>query len=173
MLKIVPADTTSLVEQVVVLAQEYVTWMLAEIHERNPELDVDLFAAAHDYDDVRKKIPGDNVPPFGRMFLALDGDRACGCIALGKLSATVGEMRTLFVRPSCRGAGTGRQLVEALLREARQIGYTHLRLDTLRFMDSAIKLYQSLGFYDIAPYGEAPDGLKPYIRFLEVDLSAQ
>jgi len=172
MLKIVPADTTPLIEQVVVLAQEYATWMLAEVRHRYPELDVDLFAAAHDYDDVRKKIPGDNVPPSGRILLALDGDYSYGCIALGKLSPIIGEVRTLFVRPNNRGAGTGRQLVEALLREARQIGYTHLRLDTLRFMDSALKLYQSLGFYEIPPYGEAPDGLKPYIRFLEVDLSA-
>jgi ribosomal protein S18 acetylase RimI-like enzyme len=171
MLKIVHADTPQLVEHIVAVAQDYVTWMLAEIRQQFPALDVELFATAHDYDDVRKKIPGTNIPPHGCMLLALADEQVCGCIALGKLTDTIGEMRTLYVRPQYRGLGTGKRLVKALIEESRRIGYTHLRLDTLRFMEGAYRLYQSFGFYEIEPYGAVPDMLKPYIRFLEADIT--
>lgn len=94
-----------------------------------------------------------------------------GCVALGKLSDTICEMRTLFVRPAFRGTGMGKQLVEAVLHEAREIGYTHMRLDTLSFMDSALSLYRSLGFHDIEPYRDVSDSLKQRICFLETNLT--
>lgn len=170
MLKIVAADSPDLLQHAITLSQEYVTWMLAAIRENYPELNIAEFAAAHEYDDVHKKFPGEHVPPFGRLLVAIDGGTAAGCIALGRLSDTVCEMRTLFVRPAARGTGAGRQLVETVLAEARAIGYSHMRLDSLRFMEDAYQLYRSLGFYEIAPYRELAESLKPYIRFLEVRL---
>jgi ribosomal protein S18 acetylase RimI-like enzyme len=79
-------------------------------------------------------------------------------------------MRTLFVRPSCRGKGIGRKLVEASLNEARKLGYAYVRLDTLSFMHGALGLYRSLGFYDVSPYRDMPASLKQHIRFLEIKL---
>jgi ribosomal protein S18 acetylase RimI-like enzyme len=88
-------------------------------------------------------------------------------VALGRLTADTAEMRTLFVRPAFRGLGAGRQLAEAALDEARRFGYSTVRLDTLRLMESAQTLYRSLGFYDIAPYRDLSESLKRYICFFE------
>ncbi|MGA2665676.1 MAG: GNAT family N-acetyltransferase [Nitrososphaerales archaeon] len=170
MVQVVPVETAKELEDVVALSQEYVTWMVAEIRRRYPELDVGEFTSEHEYDDVRKKFPGEHVPPDGCLLIASSDAEACGCVALGRLTETVCEMRTLFVRPSCRGKGIGRKLAEASLDEARKLGYAYVRLDTLSFMDGALGLYRSLGFYEISPYRDMPASLKRRIRFLELKL---
>jgi len=170
MIEIVSVQASEGLEHVIALSQEYVGWMIGEIRVHYPELDIQEFTSEHEYDDVRKKFPGEHIPPTGCLLLALSDGEACGCVAVGKLTQTIGELRTLYVRPACRGAGVGRKLVEASLSEARNFGYSYARLDTLAFMDSALKLYRSFGFYDIAPYRDISASLKQYICFLELKL---
>jgi GNAT superfamily N-acetyltransferase len=170
MIQILPAQAGAPLEHVITLSQEYVTWMLAEIRLHYPQLDIREFTSEHAYDDIRKKFPGEHVPPDGCLLLAVDGEAVCGCVALGRLTENVGELRTLFVRPGCRGGGVGRKLVEAALDEARAFGYRAVRLDTLGFMAGALHLYHSLSFQDIPPYRDLSDSLKPYICFLELKL---
>jgi GNAT superfamily N-acetyltransferase len=77
-------------------------------------------------------------------------------------------MKRLFVRPAYRSQGLGRVLVKKVIDEARILGYTHMRLDTLPgLMDKAIALYLSFGFNEIGPYCENPvEGAK----FMELEL---
>ena len=109
------------------------------------------------FDRELANLPGDYAPPDGRLLLAKEEDQLAGCIALRKLEPGVCEMKRLFLRPSHRGKGLGRVLVESIIDEARKLGYTHMRLDTLPGrMDQAIALYRSIGFVEIAPYYENP-----------------
>lgn len=175
MIEIIPAQTDEPLEQFITLAREYVTWMVAEVQNHYPDLHIPAFTADHNYDDVRQKFPGVHVPPHGFLRVAManhdmEGEQVAGCIALARLSDTSCEMRTLYVRPAFRGEGVARKLVEALLHEADKMGYERVRLDTLRFMTGAYALYQSFGFYDIAPYGSAPEAFQPYLRYLELPL---
>jgi ribosomal protein S18 acetylase RimI-like enzyme len=171
LLQIIQATTDEHIRAAKQLSAEYITWIIEAIRETYPELDIEQFIGEHDYDESGAKFPGEYVPPFGRLLVALNDNLVCGCIALGKLSESICEMRTLFVPPAYRGQGIGRKLAETLLDEARAVGYSVVRLDTLRFMDSAFGLYRSLGFREIDSYRALPDHLKPYIRFMERDLS--
>src|SRR6185436_18880236 len=145
------------------LAQEYLTWMLAEIPKHYPELDIQAFVYEHAYDDIRQKFTGDDI----RLLIAKNDEQFLACIALAKLSDSVCEMRSLYVRPAARGSGLGRKLAEASIAEAKALGYSKMRLDTLDFMKSALSLYNSLGFYEIEAYIELSPTLKQYIHFLE------
>lgn len=120
------------------------------------------------FDRELKNLPGDYAPPDGRLLLATEDDQLAGCIALRKIAPSICEMKRLFVRPAFRGKRLGKILVESIIDEARKIGYTHMRLDTIPGpMDKAIALYRSIGFVEIEAYCENPvEGAK----FMELDL---
>lgn len=170
MLEIIKAQTDSEIEQFIELAHAYVDWMVAELRAHYPTLDLSEFTAEHTYDDLRQKFPGEHVPPYGAMFLALADSQPCGCVAVGPMDKTICELRTMYVLPAVRGQRAGKQLALASLGEARTLGYTTMRLDTLEFMDSALGLYHGLGFKNIAPYRTIGGPISTHIRFLELDL---
>lgn len=103
-------------------------------------------------------LPGYYAPPRGRLLLAMVDGAPVGCVALRPHDARTGEMKRLFVRPGHQGRGLGRFLVEAVIAEARAIGYTCLLLDTLPSMQNAIRLYEAMGFVRRAPYFDSPVG---------------
>ena len=113
-----------------------------------------------DFDRELSELPGDYAPPKGALLLA----RGAGCVGLRPIDETTCEMKRLYVRPSARGTGLGRRLAEAAITEARTLGYTRLRLDTVPGMDSAQSLYEQLGFEDIAPYRREPDSGRAFPR---------
>jgi putative acetyltransferase len=136
------------------LFEEYAAWLGVDLCFQG-------FAAELD------GLPGFYAPPQGRLLLALTGAEAAGCIALRPREEGICEMKRLFVRPSYRGHGLGKLLVERVVAEARGIGYRTMRLDTLPSMQAAIRLYESIGFGRCAPYYETP---LPETVFMELHL---
>jgi putative acetyltransferase len=80
------------------------------------------------------------------------GGAAAGCIAVRRLEASVCEMKRLSVRDSFKGQGRGRVLAEHAIEWARRAGYERMFLDTLPSMAAAHRLYEDVGFRDVAPY---------------------
>ena len=109
------------------------------------------------FDKELALLPGDYVPPSGRLLLAMEDGAAVGCVALRKSADGICEMKRLYVSPEFRGTGLGRTLAEKIIDAAREIGYGCMRLDTLPGkMDRAIAMYRSLGFKEIEPYYDNP-----------------
>ena len=128
-------------------------------------LQVDL--AFQGFDEELAGLPGTYARPAGGLMLAFDGEEPAGCVAFRPLGPRVSEMKRLYVRPSARGAGWGRCLVERVVREARAAGYQRMRLDTLPSMSAALGLYVGMGFREIPAYRHNPVA---GTRFLELDL---
>lgn len=95
-------------------------------------------------------------PPAGRLYLAFCGGEPAGCIGLRQLDAQSCEMKRLYVRPRFRGNGIGGMLVQKIIRDAKEIGYQCMFLDTLPFLQSALKLYKSCGFCGTERYNDSP-----------------
>ncbi len=75
-------------------------------------------------------------PPKGILYLALWNNEAAGCIALMPLQEDgVCEMKRLFVRPAFRKHQIGKVLVKQLLKDAAQLGYATMKLDTLQKLE--------------------------------------
>jgi putative acetyltransferase len=103
------------------------------------------------------ELPGQYAPPDGRLLLAEYEGHLAGCVALHKWEPGVCEMKRLYLRPSFRRKGLGRVLAEAIISEARNIGYQDMRLDTIEpIMKDAVEMYRKLGFREIAPYRPNP-----------------
>jgi len=74
-------------------------------------------------------------------------------------------MKRLYVRPAFRRKSIGRLLAEQVISEARAIGYTRMRLDTVAgTMADAVVLYRRLGFVEIPPYCENPNASVLYME---------
>jgi GNAT superfamily N-acetyltransferase len=106
--------------------------------------------------DELADLPGTYAPPRGRLMIAWGNDVAAGCVALRPIAESVCEMKRLYVRPAFRGQGIGMRLAGWIVAEARRIGYTRMRLDTLPSMGTAKSLYESLGFERCQAYYETP-----------------
>jgi ribosomal protein S18 acetylase RimI-like enzyme len=119
-------------------------------------LDVDL--SYQDFATELASLPGKYAPPRGALLLATDDQRqAIGCVALRPMEEEHRcEMKRLFVAPAGRGRGLGRSLVEALIQEAKRIGYRQMCLDTLPTMAAAQGLYRKFGFEPIPAYYASP-----------------
>lgn len=156
---------------VLVLMQEYIHWMIQNDEKIREVL------ANQNVDDEIADMNSKYSPPDGRLYLALLDDEPVGCIALTNISGQIRaddhlseefnhilnaqtknpdlfvcECKRLFVKPSARGHAIGKMLMDLLLSEAKEIGYSYIRLDSFPFMSSAVRMYEEYGFYPIGNY---------------------
>lgn len=161
MIEIRQAESTVEIAHAKTLLQEYAS-----------ALDFDL--CFQRFDAELANLPGDYAAPVGRLLIAYIKDEPAGSIALHAIADAaqpekkICEMKRLYVRPSFRGRKLAHQLIDQLITEARAIGYTHMRLDTVvGTMDAAIALYREYGFYEIPPYRPNP---QPRVLYFELKL---
>jgi GNAT superfamily N-acetyltransferase len=131
------------------LVTEYLTWV-AGVAQSNYGLAFDVGAMVQsDIEDASKFFP-----PSGRFYLVEYQDAYVGVGCLKRLKPGLGEVQRMYVQPHVRGVGAGRALVLRLLDDARLLGYTTVRLESLKALAAAHNLYRSVGFREIDAYAE-------------------
>lgn len=109
------------------------------------------------FDNELQLLPSMYGPPAGELWLLEEEGKYVGCAALRKLEEGVCELKRMYIRPQYRGKQWGRQLMEVALQTAQSLGYQLMRLDSLRRLEAAVKLYLSFGFQETAPYNFNPE----------------
>ena len=90
--------------------------------------------------------------PSGGIILVKEAGQVLGCVAIRKISNTIGELKRMYMKPAHQNKGLGKILLNKALDLAKTCNYNTVQLDTLAEMISAINLYKQAGFYEIPPY---------------------
>ena len=122
------------------------------------------YLAIQNYEEELSHLEEKYGPPSGRLYLARCGKEAAGCIGLKKIDDQNCEMKRFYVRPQFRGRKLGVQLMQKIIMDAREIGYSHMLLDTLPFLEDAIRMYKKSGVYTIDRYNDSPVSTSIYMR---------
>jgi GNAT superfamily N-acetyltransferase len=168
MTRIVDATSVEQLDHVRGLMRAFVAWHRGR-HVDDLHLIDEYFDGAA-FEAELASLPGAYAPPRGRLLLSLSDGEPAGCVALKELDERSCEMKRMFVDPALQGRGVGRALAEAVVREARRIGYRSMLLDTSIRQVEAIALYASLGFAEVEPYYAVPPSLRDWLVFMELPL---
>jgi putative acetyltransferase len=168
MIKISQATTSVQLDAVRSLMRAFVDWHYSR-HGEYRAL-INQYFNPEKFEIELADLPGKFTPPRGRLLVATSENTHIGCIALNDLGGEVCEMKRLFVFPAYQGRGAGSALAKAIIKEARDIGYNTMRLDTGPKQIEAQTLYRKLGFRKIAPYYKVDDQMKNWLVFMELIL---
>jgi GNAT superfamily N-acetyltransferase len=170
MVQVLVPTTAAQLDDVRDLMRAFITW-----HRQRHQQDLPLIESYFDaaaFEEELAGLPGKYAPPRGQLLLATVADQPAGCVALREIDDACCEMKRMFVYPERQGQGVGRALAEAVIRDARALGYRRMLLDTSIRQAEAQALYRRLGFRDIAPYYDLPAALRSWLVFMELPLQA-
>ena len=126
--------------QVAQLGQEYTQWLVAAyLEEHDHEVPSHVVNHIPHLNDDADLILDDK----GRLYLGVFDEQPVAIGMLKPVTETLCEGKRLYVRPEFRGRGFGRQMLERLFTDAREIGYTQMRAEVSLLMREGIALYNS------------------------------
>ena len=70
----------------------------------------------------------------------------CGIFPTEGLPKGYGELVKLYLHKDARGRGIGKELMLKSIKSAKEMGYTHLYLESLPELNQAVELYKKVGF---------------------------
>lgn len=146
------------------LFQEYIAMLI----ENDPS--ITEYLKLQNYEEELSHLEIKYGLPSGRLYIAYFNDQPAGCIGLREIDPNMCEIKRLYVKPEFRGHKIGISLMDQVVKDAREIGYQCMVLDTLPYLTSAIVMYKNYGFYEIPSYNNSP---MEYSIFMRYDLSCQ
>ena len=111
---------------------------------------------AERYGRPDSELGGPPDPDQIRVFLIArdpDSGEAVGCGGLRPLDDRAGEVKRMYVVPARRRGGVAGQVLRALERHARDLGWATLRLETGDRQPDAIAFYERHGYRPIPTFG--------------------
>lgn len=94
---------------------------------------------------------GQVIAKGGRIFVALDGGTAVGCVALKAMADGGFEVAKMTVAESRRGSGLGRLLLQRCVDAGAEAKTHRLYLETNAKLGPALGLYRAMGFRELPP----------------------
>ena len=85
-------------------------------------------------------------PDAGKLWVALDGDKLIGSIAIVKAEQNSAQLRWYFVEEQYHGKGIGTKLMETSLEYCKEQGFALVFLWTADLLDGARRMYERYGF---------------------------
>lgn len=99
---------------------------------------------------------GEMRPPAGAFLVASVDGEPVACGALKTLSPGTAYLKRMWVSPAVRGLGFGRRMLAALERQALDLGFGTVCLETNRTLTEAIELYRRAGYAEVAAFNDEP-----------------
>jgi DNA-binding MarR family transcriptional regulator/GNAT superfamily N-acetyltransferase len=139
-----------------------------EVRECDPRHPDAKFCLQTYYSELDVRFPGgydptmcpvadaEMTPPAGLLLVAYLHGEPVGCGALLFLPDAVGYAKRMWVAPAVRGLGLGRRLLEELEDRARARGVRVMRLETKSVLTEAIRMYETAGYREVAPFNDEP-----------------
>lgn len=72
-----------------------------------------------------------------------------GIAQLDNFEGNICELQKMYFLPIARGKGLGTKLISICLEKAKEFGFENCYLETLPYMESAVKLYKKNGFTNL------------------------
>ena len=86
----------------------------------------------------------------GAILLGFEDDAPVACIAIRKMDNNKCEGKRLFIKPEYRGKGYARRMMNAMLEEAKKLGFKELVFTTRpEVMSIGYGLYKRMGFEEL------------------------
>lgn len=102
------------------------------------------------------------------------GDDVVGTGALKRVSATLGEVKSMHTAQAWRGRGVAAAMLRHIVDAARSMGLARLALETgsWPYFDAARALYARHGFVECAPFGDYVEDPNSVFMMLDLDTCA-
>jgi ribosomal protein S18 acetylase RimI-like enzyme len=111
--------------------------------------DVGAHAGNGPWDEDLGSIRASYLDDGGEFLVGLVDGRVVAMGALRRLSDSVAEIKRMRVHPRFQRRGFGRLVLARLERQAVELGYRTLRLDTTVGQTGAQELYRSVGYREV------------------------
>ncbi|MDK1286900.1 GNAT family N-acetyltransferase [Pseudoalteromonas umbrosa] len=79
---------------------------------------------------------------------------ACGSYVVKQDQSKYAELKRIYVKPSQRGKGMAKAIIQHLLSQAKATGLKQIKLETGDQQHAAIKLYEAFGFEFCDAFGQ-------------------
>lgn len=118
----------------------------------------------HEFHDAQAAYPTDDLNQIQKVygglgeafFVAVDGNKIIGTVAVKKEDDRVALMRRLFVSPDYRNQKIGVKLIDRVFHFCDEVGYSEVIFKTTSRMEGANKLCQKKGFVQRAKLSIGP-----------------